>query len=207
MEEIKNKWQISQFSKLTGVSVRTLHHYDHIGLLKASERQANGFRLYGKKDLQIMLQILSLKFLGFELLTIKGLLDKSIPAQELFSDQKKVINKNVERLTKASKILADVSNITGAVSLDLSLKLIEIHRLSHQLESLLLLNLLPDHFQEKAKQYIDRIYDALQQIGTICNNELLALCSVLSEEICHILPSAIYHQQNIVVSREKILSE
>ena len=195
MEEIKNKWQISQFSKLTGVSVRTLHHYDQIGLLKASERQANGFRLYCKKDLQIMLQILSLKFLGFELLTIKGLLDKSIPAQELFRDQKKVTNKNVERLTKASKILADVSSITGDVSLDLSLKLIEIHRLSHQLESLLLLNLLPDHFQEKAKHYIDSIYDALQQIGAICNNELLALCSVLSEEICQILPSVIHHRQ------------
>ncbi len=65
------KWQISEFSKLTGVSVRTLHHYDRIRLLKSSERQSNGFRLYGGKNLEILLQILSLKFLGFELLTIK----------------------------------------------------------------------------------------------------------------------------------------
>jgi len=45
-------WYIKEFSKLAGVTVRTLHHYDQIGLLKASNRRANGYRLYSPEDLQ-----------------------------------------------------------------------------------------------------------------------------------------------------------
>ena len=66
----KGQWQISHFSRLCGVSVRTLHYYDQIGLLKVSERQANGFWLYGAKDMEIMKRISSLEFLGIDLLTM-----------------------------------------------------------------------------------------------------------------------------------------
>ena len=58
------KWLIGEFSKLTGVSVRTLHHYDKIGLLKPSEKTPNGFRIYAEKDYNSLQEILVLKFLG-----------------------------------------------------------------------------------------------------------------------------------------------
>jgi DNA-binding transcriptional MerR regulator len=45
------KWYVKDLSKLTNVSVQTLHHYDRIGLLKPSLRLANGYRLYSEKDL------------------------------------------------------------------------------------------------------------------------------------------------------------
>ena len=49
------KMQIKEFAELTGVSVRTLHYYDEIGLLKPSEVDAqNGYRFYDEKSLERM---------------------------------------------------------------------------------------------------------------------------------------------------------
>jgi DNA-binding transcriptional MerR regulator len=58
------------------VSVRTLHYYDKIDLLKPSLRLTNGYRLYSDKDLLKIQQIIALKFFGFELSQIKLLLVK-----------------------------------------------------------------------------------------------------------------------------------
>ena len=58
------------------MSVRTLHYYDKIDLLKPSLRLTNGYRLYSDKDLLKIQQIIALKFFGFELSQIKLLLVK-----------------------------------------------------------------------------------------------------------------------------------
>jgi MerR family transcriptional regulator, thiopeptide resistance regulator len=58
---------VSQVSKLAGVSVRTLHHYDEIGLLRPSGRSGGGYRLYGQGELQRLQQVLFFKELGFPL--------------------------------------------------------------------------------------------------------------------------------------------
>ncbi len=42
-----NAYSVSRLAKMAGVSVRTLHHYDHIGLLEPSDRTEAGYRLYG----------------------------------------------------------------------------------------------------------------------------------------------------------------
>ena len=46
------KMTVSQVSRLTGVSVRTLHHYDRIGLLRPAEVTEAGYRLYGENELE-----------------------------------------------------------------------------------------------------------------------------------------------------------
>lgn len=58
---------VSQVTKLTGVSARTLQYYDEIGLLKPSELTAVGYRLYDDEALQKLQQILFFKELGFKL--------------------------------------------------------------------------------------------------------------------------------------------
>jgi DNA-binding transcriptional MerR regulator len=58
---------VSQVAKLAGVSVRTLHHYDEIGLLRPSGRSEAGYRLYEQQDLQRLQQVLFFKELGFPL--------------------------------------------------------------------------------------------------------------------------------------------
>lgn len=67
------QWYIKQLSEMTKVSVRTLHHYDNIGLLKPSARLKNGYRLYTEADLLKLQQIIALKFFGFKLSQIKHL--------------------------------------------------------------------------------------------------------------------------------------
>lgn len=61
------QWYAKEFSRLTHVSVRILHHYDKIGLLKPSLRLSNRYRLYSEQDLSKLQQIIALKFFGFEL--------------------------------------------------------------------------------------------------------------------------------------------
>ncbi|KAA3622214.1 MAG: MerR family transcriptional regulator [Bacteroidetes bacterium] len=53
-----SKYTVKQLSKLAGVSVRTLHHYDQIGLLKPSFRSDKGYRYYEREQLLILQQIL-----------------------------------------------------------------------------------------------------------------------------------------------------
>lgn len=64
---------IKTVSKISGVSVRTLHHYDEIGLL-SPKKQENGYRYYSEEDMSFLQMILFYKYLGFPLKKIKELL-------------------------------------------------------------------------------------------------------------------------------------
>jgi MerR family transcriptional regulator, thiopeptide resistance regulator len=62
-----DSYTVGAVSRLAGVSVRTLHHYDQIGLLTPGERSAAGYRLYSLADLSRLQQILFYRELGFPL--------------------------------------------------------------------------------------------------------------------------------------------
>jgi len=66
---------ISEVAQLAGVSVRTLHHYDQIGLLVPSARSENGYRRYSDDDVRRLSSVLVFKQLGFSLDAIERLLD------------------------------------------------------------------------------------------------------------------------------------
>ncbi|AYY70348.1 MerR family transcriptional regulator [Listeria monocytogenes] len=67
--------QIKDLAELTGVSVRTLHHYDKIGLLVPQKDDWNGYRIYSENDVDKLQQILFFKELDFPLKKIKQILD------------------------------------------------------------------------------------------------------------------------------------
>lgn len=71
-----NMKTVKEVSKLSGVSVRTLHYYDEIGLLTPQKSDHSGYRLYDENDLERLQQILFFRELGFELKKIKEILDK-----------------------------------------------------------------------------------------------------------------------------------
>jgi DNA-binding transcriptional MerR regulator len=71
------QWYVKELSKLTHVSVQTLHHYDKIGLLKPSLRHDNGYRVYSESDLLRLRKIIALKSFCFELAQIKELLSEN----------------------------------------------------------------------------------------------------------------------------------
>lgn len=66
---------VGQVARVAGVTVRTLHHYDHIGLLRPGSRTAAGYRHYTEGDLERLQRILAYRELGFELDTIGAILD------------------------------------------------------------------------------------------------------------------------------------
>src|SRR5690242_16545098 len=72
---ILNGRTVSEVAKLSGVSVRTLHHYDEVGLLKPAGVGPNGYRYYGRGELLRLQQILFHRELGFSLQEIGRVLD------------------------------------------------------------------------------------------------------------------------------------
>lgn len=71
------KYTVKELAKLSGVSVRTLHWYDEIGLLKPAYYSAKGYRHYEEEQLQLLKQILFFKELGFALKDIQKMLSQS----------------------------------------------------------------------------------------------------------------------------------
>src|SRR5688500_17584376 len=67
--------RIGEVAQATGVTVRTLRHYDALGLLVPSERTSSGYRLYGEPDLRRLYRILALRRVGFGLDDIAAALD------------------------------------------------------------------------------------------------------------------------------------
>lgn len=66
-------YQAREFALRAGVTVRTLHHYDRLGLLRPSDYTASGYRLYGERDFARLQQIMTLKFIGLPLKQIKAI--------------------------------------------------------------------------------------------------------------------------------------
>ncbi len=94
--------RINEFAKLTGVSVRTLHYYDQIGLLKPAEvDEWTGYRFYDEKSLEKMQQIMFYRELDFSLKWISEILSSSdFDKQNALDEQKKLLILKKERLEK-----------------------------------------------------------------------------------------------------------
>src|SRR4051812_4059433 len=71
------RWKVGALAQATGVTVRTLHHFDAIGLLSPVERSAGGHRLYTADDVRRLYRILALRQLGIPLTEIAASLDGS----------------------------------------------------------------------------------------------------------------------------------
>src|SRR4051812_47346301 len=71
----RNSYTVSQLAALSGVSVRALHHYDEIGLLKPACVGLNGYRYYGREELLRLQQILFHRELGLSLDEIRQAID------------------------------------------------------------------------------------------------------------------------------------
>lgn len=91
--------KVKEVAELTGVSVRTLHHYDHIGLLTPDQTTEAGYRLYSDENIATLQQILFFRELGFSLKKIKELLDDpSFNRQQAFEMQHDMLLEKRKRL-------------------------------------------------------------------------------------------------------------
>ncbi|MEE1046964.1 MAG: MerR family transcriptional regulator, partial [Clostridia bacterium] len=96
------KMNVSEFAKLTGVSVRTLHYYDEIGLLKPDFVDDNtGYRFYGEKAFSTMQEILFYRELDFSLKSIKEFITSpSHNKSEALKAQKQLLILKKQRLER-----------------------------------------------------------------------------------------------------------
>lgn len=103
---IGQMWSVGELARLAGVTVRTLHHYDRVGLLPPSERTAAGYRAYTEADLLRLQRVLAYRELGFGLDDITALLDDpgTDPLDHL-RRQHGLVLERLERLREVAAVL------------------------------------------------------------------------------------------------------
>jgi DNA-binding transcriptional MerR regulator len=102
-------YRVGEVATLTRVSVRTLHHYDRIGLLRPAAHSEGGYRLYGEDDLLRLQQILTLRYLGFPLKRIGELLDR--PDFDLVASlrvQQQALRERIAELERITTAVGDL---------------------------------------------------------------------------------------------------
>ncbi len=107
---INRMYRVREFAELAGVTVRALHHYDRLGLLKPRLRSDAGYRLYSERDLLRLEQIVVLKFLGLPLRSIGKLLNTREAAPETLRRQQFVLIEKRRELEKAIEAIGTARN-------------------------------------------------------------------------------------------------
>ena len=90
---------VKEVSQFTGISVRALHYYDEIGLLKPTDKNEAGYRLYDDKALETLQQILFFREFDISLKEIKKVLDNpGLDQNEILRMQRKMLWAKKERM-------------------------------------------------------------------------------------------------------------
>ncbi len=111
---------VSRVSKLAKVSVRTLHHYDEMGLLTPSGRSEAGYRLYEDADLQRLQLILFFRELGFPLEEVKRILTADgFDLERALAEQRRLLASQADRARRLVGLIDRMlENLQGAMTMD-----------------------------------------------------------------------------------------
>ncbi|MTI46326.1 MerR family transcriptional regulator [Sporosalibacterium faouarense] len=130
-------YKVKDVADLVGISVRTLHHYDQIDLLKPESVTAAGYRLYSNKDLERLQQILFFKELDFSLQDIKDILNSpDFDRVRTLKMHKKLLIKKKKRLENIiNSVEKTIDSIEGGKEMsnkemfeDFDMKEIKLHQ-------------------------------------------------------------------------------
>lgn len=100
---------VKEISDLTGISVRTLHYYDEIGLLKPTEKSEAGYRLYDDKALETLQQILFFREFDLSLKEIKAVMENpALDRNRILKMQRNMLAAKKERM---ERLIAGIDNI------------------------------------------------------------------------------------------------
>lgn len=100
---------VKEVSELTGISVRTLHYYDEIGLLAPSDKSEAGYRLYDDKALETLQQILFFREFDIPLKEIKNVMETpSLDRNQILKMQRKMLEAKKERM---ERLIASIDKI------------------------------------------------------------------------------------------------
>lgn len=115
---MEKRYLVREFARLAGTTVRTLHYYEQVGLLKPERRSSAGYRcspgyrVYTDADLLRLQQIVTLKFMGFKLAQVKELLgSKGYEAVRALRVQAAAVRDEIARLREAARAIDGVLNL------------------------------------------------------------------------------------------------
>ncbi len=112
-------YTVGRVAELSGVTIRTLHHYDEIGLLSPGGRSASGYRLYEETDLDRLRHILFYRELGFDLKEISTIMDD--PNTDLLGHLRRQRGLLVERIERLNAMVDAIDYEMEARTMDIRL--------------------------------------------------------------------------------------
>ena len=107
-------WTVGQVAERSGVTVRTLHHYDEVGLLRPSRRSASGYRLYTDADLVRLRHVVVYRRLGFPLEEIAVLIDDPDPDADVAAHLRRQRTAVMSRLGELAELVTAIDRALEA---------------------------------------------------------------------------------------------
>ncbi|HEY9282880.1 MAG TPA: MerR family transcriptional regulator [Pyrinomonadaceae bacterium] len=151
----------SEFARRAGVTVRALHHYDRLGLLKPARRTAAGYRLYTDSDFARLQQIVTLKFIGLSLKQIRDVLRAGAPdLRAALRLQREILEEKGRRLRRAVRAVEQAERVLerdGRVGPEAFAKIIEVIEMQNNTDWMM------RYYSEGARKKIDERAAALGQ--------------------------------------------
>ncbi len=126
-------WKVGQLARLTGLTVRTLHHYDQVGLLRPSARTPSGHRLYDEQNVRRLYLIVALRELGVSLEVIGELRTEEPDLADLLQDHLAHVDRQLAAMQalrcRLAAIVATVRVIGPPASADLLALMEEVRKM------------------------------------------------------------------------------
>jgi DNA-binding transcriptional MerR regulator len=112
---------VGEVARMAGVTVRTLHHYDEIGLVRPGRRTRSGYRLYDEADLVRLQSVLAYRELGFGLDEIKELLDGDLSVDDELEHLRRQHRLLTGRIARLQRVLASLERTMEAQTMGIRL--------------------------------------------------------------------------------------
>lgn len=184
--------KIKEVAELVGISVRTLHHYDHIGLLKPDRMTESGYRIYSDTNLATLQQILFFRELGFPLKKIKQLLnDPTFDRVEALHMQKDMLLKKSKQIqTMVHTIEKTIQHMRGEIDMTNKEKFVGFD-FSHN-----------PYEEEARKRWGDEVVDeSMEKVGNMTSEAEAEVSKIYTElaELRHEDPSS--YEAQVAIER------
>ncbi|NQD35865.1 MerR family transcriptional regulator [Permianibacter sp. IMCC34836] len=148
-------YTIGELAKRSGVTVRSLHHYDEFGLLKPSGRSDSGYRLYTDADVTRLLRILAYRQMGLALKDVLRLLNsESLSLQQVLDQQ---INATRQQISRQQRLLDRLQYLSRRASGPDGVDADEL------LQAMTIMNKLDEYLDADQQQQLDRIRQSMDE--------------------------------------------
>ncbi len=135
-------YRIGDFAIRAGVTVRTLHHYDRLGLLKPQGRTGGGYRVYSDADLVRLEQIVALKFVGLSLKQIGDILERHPcdlltvlrTQRQVMSEKRRQVDRAIAAIEEAERVVDSSQSDESDAVLNALTNIIEVLEMEQNMD-------------------------------------------------------------------------